>query len=296
MVSRTPEHEPRDEGFQLADECIHGFDDGLCAICFPPKEPEPKPVVAAASRTGRHGNPVGRPTRSTARVAGTARASTIAEAPVDPKTLRIYHVTHVDNLASILGEGALLADGAGAAPAVDVSAPDAREYRRTAPVEGTDAVVADYVPFLLSTDAHVWNAIRTATPDPRLAPGVVERQPADHVILVSSVASAVGARTDTPGTVVVTDADAAAGSVAAASEWPDVLRMLQRLHREEEGSRMLSAEFLVRESLPLERVLLIAVGNDRVRDRVRTALDAVGLRTRVAVYPPWFQPTALVEE
>ena len=44
----------------------------------------------------------------------------------------------------------------------------------------------------------------------------------------------------------------------------------------------------------LERVLLIAVGNDRVRDRVRAALDAVGLRTRVAVYPPWFQPT--VEE
>jgi hypothetical protein len=47
----------------------------------------------------------------------------------------------------------------------------------------------------------------------------------------------------------------------------------------------------VRECLPLEHVLLIAVGNDRVRDRVRAALDAVGLRTRVAVYPPWFQPT-----
>ncbi len=113
---------------------------------------------------------------------------------------------------------------------------------------------------------------------------------------MSSVASAVGARTETAGTVVVTDADAAAGGVAAASDWPGVLRMLQRLHREEEGSRMLSAEFLVRESLPLERVLLIAVGNDRVRDRVRTSLDAVGLRTRVAVYPPWFQPTAPAEE
>ena len=49
------------------------------------------------------------------------------------------------------------------------------------------------------------------------------------------------------------------------------------------------------ENLPLERVLLIAVGNDRVRDRVRAALDAVGLRTRVAVYPPWFQPTAAAE-
>ncbi|MFD4423024.1 DarT ssDNA thymidine ADP-ribosyltransferase family protein [Agromyces sp. NPDC058484] len=288
MVSRAPEREPRDEGFPLADECIHGFDDGLCAICFPPKEPEPRPA-AAASRAARAGG--SRRPAPSPRVAGAAGARTLVDAPIDTKTLRIYHVTHVDNVGSILGEGAILADAAGAKPAVDVSASDAREFRRSASVEGTDAVVADYVPFLLSTDAHVWNAVRTGTPDPRLAVGAVERQPADHVILVSSVAGAVGARTDTVGSVVVTDADAAAGGVDAASAWPDVLRMLQRLHREDEGSRLLSAEFLVRECLPLERVLLIAVGNDRVRDRVRAALDAVGLRTRVAVYPPWFQPT-----
>ena len=64
----------------------------------------------------------------------------------------------------------------------------------------------------------------------------------------------------------------------------------------DDGLGLRSAEFLVREHLPLERVLLIAVGNDRVRDRVRAALDAVGLRTRVAVYPPWFQPTADLPE
>ncbi len=279
----------------MADECIHGFDDGLCAICFPPKEPEPRPVAAAAPRTRSAGGT--RASRPAPRVAGSARVgASLVDTPIDPKTLRIYHVTHVDNLAPILGEGAVLADGAGAAPVVDMSAPDARAFRRDASVDGVDAVVADYVPFLLSTDAHVWNAVRTGTPDPRLAAGAVERQPADHVILVSSVAGAVGARTDTVGTVVVTDADAAAGGVAAASEWPDVLRMLQRLHRQEDGSRLLSAEFLVRECLPLERVLLIAVGNDRVRDRVRAALDAVGLRTRVAVYPPWFQPTAEADE
>ena len=278
----------------MADECIHGFEDGLCAICFPPKEPEAKPIAMAATRSrSAGGTRTGRPAP---RVAGSARAgASLADVPIDPKTLRIYHVTHVDNLAAILGEGAVLADLAGAEPVVDVSAPAAREFRRTAPVDGVDAVVADYVPFLLSTDAHVWNAVRTGTPDPRLAEGAVERQPADHVILVGSVAGAVGARTDTVGAVVVTDADAAAGGVAAASAWPDVLRMLQRLHRDEDGSRLLAAEFLVRECLPLERVLLIAVGNDRVRDRVRTALDAVGLRTRVAVYPPWFQPTAEAE-
>jgi hypothetical protein len=286
VVSCAPEREPHDEGFQLADECIHGFDDGLCAICFPPKEPEPKPVVVA-TRSGRTGTRASRPAP---RVAGASRADTRADAPIDPKTLRIYHVTHVENLASILGEGAILADTAGAKPVVDVSAPHAREFRRAASIDGTDAVVADYVPFLLSTDAHVWNAVRTGTPDPRLAAEAVERQPSDHVLLVSSVAGAVGARIETVGSVAVTDADAASGGTAEAA-WPAVLRMLHRLHREDDGSRLLSAEFLVRECLPLERVLLIAVGNDPVRDRVRAALDAVGLRTRVAVYPPWFQPT-----
>ena len=277
----------------MADECIHGFDDGLCAICFPPKEPETKPRAAAvpASRAGR--GSIARSSRppKTTRVAGAAGARTLVEAPVDPKTVRIYHVTHVENVASILGEGAILADSAGATPTVDISAVDAREFRRSAAVDGTESVVADYVPFLLSTDAHVWNAVRTATPDPRLAPHAVERPASDHVILVSSVAGAVGALTDTPGSVAVSDADAAAGGVAMASDWPGVLRLLQRLHRDDDGARLLTAEFLVRECLPLERVILIAVGNEPVRDRVRGALDAVGLRTRVAVYPPWFQAT-----
>lgn len=287
-----PRHESRDEGFHLADECIHGFDDGLCAICFPPKEPEAKPRAAPAppSRASRGTGPrSARPARPAARVAGAAGARKLIETPVDPKTVRIYHVTHLENVASILGEGAILADSAGARPTVDLSAADARRFRRSASVDGTDAVVADYVPFLLSTDANIWNALRTGTPDPRLAPEAVERQAADHVILVSSVAGAVGARTDTVGSVAVSDADAAAGGTAMASDWSGVLRVLQRLHRDDDGTRLRSAEFLVRECLPLERVLLIAVGNDPVRDRIRTALDAVGLRTRVAVYPPWFQ-------
>jgi hypothetical protein len=29
-----------------------------------------------------------------------------------------------------------------------------------------------------------------------------------------------------------------------------------------------------------------------MRDRVRAALAGAGMRIRVAVYPPWFQPTA----
>lgn len=274
----------------MADECIHGFDDGLCAICFPPPEFEPAPKAAPLPRSGRATGT--RPRRPPARVPGASRPTLLADAPqIDAKALRIYHVTHFDNLAPILDAGALLADAAGAKPVVDVSAPDAREFRRTATIDGTDAVVADYVPFLLTTDAHVWNAVRTATPDPRLAEETTNRAPADFVILVSSVAGALGDAPELPGAIVVTDADAAAGGTLEASAWPETQRALQRLHRDDEGARLHTAELLVRECLPLDNVALIAVANDPVRDRVRSALAAAGLRTRVAVYPPWFQPT-----
>ncbi|WP_133411757.1 DarT ssDNA thymidine ADP-ribosyltransferase family protein [Agromyces badenianii] len=241
---------------------------------------------SARSTTTRSGRPP-------ARVPGASRPAIASDAPrLDLKAMRIYHVTHIDNLPPILDAGALLADAAGAAPVVDLAAPHAREYRRTAAIADTDAVVADYVPFLLTTDAHVWEAVRTATPDPRLHDDAVKRAPSDFVIFVSSLASAQAGDPETPGTIVVSEADAAVAGATVATEWSDVQRLLQRLYREDDGSGLDGAELLVRECLPLDSVALIAVANDPVRDRVRAALAGAGVRARVAVYPPWFQPTA----
>ncbi len=286
----------------MADECIHGFDDGLCAICFPPKAVEPAPNAAPTA-------PVRGSTRSTARTATASSRTATAEAearasrpaaskpaarpllapPVDAGKMRVYHVTHLDNLARILGAGALVPDAAGANPVVDLAAPAVREFRRNREVAGTDATLADYVPFLLTPDALVWDAVRTGTPDPRLTAEAVERAAADHVMLVSSVAAVRGAATAV-GAVAVSDVDAALPGAELASDWAEVERLLRAIGRPDDASRLATAEFLVRGEVPLERVALIAVGNDRVRDRVRAALSAVGVRTRVAVYPPWFLP------
>lgn len=274
------------------DECRHGFEAGMCATCFPPPEPVAKTVTATVRTprmtTSLRGTPTRTSSRPPARVPGTRAAATFT--PVDPKTVRIYHVTHVENLASIFGAGAILADTTGAEPEVDVSAPAAREFRRSAPVEGTDNVVADYVPFLLSTDAHVWEALRTGSPDPRLAASAASRPASDHVLFVTSIEKAVGARTEQVGAVAITGSDVAATGSVVDSSWPDVLRALQRIHSDDDGAQLATGEFLVHDALPLERVLLIAVGNDRVRDRVRAVLDTFDLRTRVAVHPPYFQP------
>ncbi|WP_438855352.1 DarT ssDNA thymidine ADP-ribosyltransferase family protein [Agromyces sp. M3QZ16-3] len=279
----------------MGEECIHGFDEGLCAICSPPPEPVAKPKPSRAARTT-----TGRTTARERTVAGGAApgasarpsrtAGAASAAPVDVGATRIYHVTHVENLGRILGAGALLADAGDppAAPAVDIAAPAARQYRRSASVPGVEAAVAEYVPFLFSTDAHVWDAIRTGTPDPRLAAEAVDRAAADHVILVSSVSAAVGARRETDGEVVVSGTDAAVSGADLAADWAAVSRAIVRLTLADDGEGLRTGELLVRGRVPLERIALIAVSNDRVRDRVRAALNAVGAKTRVAVYPPWF--------
>ncbi|WP_400994049.1 DarT ssDNA thymidine ADP-ribosyltransferase family protein [Agromyces sp. GXQ0307] len=283
----------------MGEECIHGFDEGLCAICSPPPEPAAKPKPARATRpaTGRSAARE-RSAAGGAAAGASARSGrstvTASAAPVDVGGTRIYHVTHVENLGRILGAGALLADAGDppATPAVDLAAPAARRYRRSATVPGSDATVAEYVPFLLSTDAHVWDAIRTGTPDPRLAAEAVDRAAADHVILVSSVAAAAGARRETDGEIVVSATDAAVGGAELAADWPAVSRAIVRLTLADDGEGLRAGELLVHGAVPLERIALIAVSNDRVRDRVRAALHAVGAKTRVAVYPPWFLGSA----
>lgn len=300
----------------MGEECIHGFDEGLCAICSPPAEPDPA-VTAARSRQVRapgtsHAAAAAAEARAatakaSARSAASARAarstgstratrggSGVGEAPVDAAATRLYHVTHIDNLGRILGAGALLADAGDppADPVVDLAAPAARAFRRSATVGESGATVAEYVPFLLSTDAHVWESIRTGAPDPRLTPEAVGRPIADHVILVTSVSAAAGARLKAPGELVVSETDAAVGGAAFADTWSETERTLVRLTLADDGAGLRAAEVLVRGSVPLERIALVAVANDRVRDRVRAALQAVGSKTRVAVYPPWFQAAA----
>jgi hypothetical protein len=132
----------------LGEECIHGFDEGLCAICSPPAEPDPA-VTAARSRQVRapgtshaaaaaaearaatakasaRSAASGRAARSTGSTRAARGGSGVGEAPVDAAATRLYHVTHIDNLGRILGAGALLADAGDppADPVVDLAAPD----------------------------------------------------------------------------------------------------------------------------------------------------------------------------
>ena len=301
----------------MDDECIHGLEGELCALCYPKVIIEPlvpvkktrapklsslrDPLPTAAMPAARAARPV--------RVAGAPRPVRAEKASTDNvDEQRVYHLTHISNLAAILRDGSLLANAAlRTRPAVDISAPATRESRRDAIVAGADRSVAEYVPFFLSPNATVWESIRAEAADPRLALDAHGSEAFDFVMLVSTVKKindglAAASATDAsatddetplvPSLVAVTNGDAAGtltrfGATPATAE-----RMLQTLRAEADGAMLLEAELLVPDAVPMELVTLIGVCNDNVRETVRGILKSSAFKPKVAVYPPWFHTSA----
>jgi hypothetical protein len=262
---------PREDTSQVA-ECIHGLEIPLCDICYPKAAPE-KPRVGRAAAA---------PRATRAAAVKTSRKS------VNAGDQRIYHVTHIRNLESIVSAGALAVD---ATPAVDVSSELTRELRMSAEVSpsasagldgaGRHASVAEYVPFYLAPDAVLWEDLRGgAVDETRWSDAARKATPFDFVFLVSTVA-ALG------DDAVIADGDAAA-TFTRFSTGDGIQRTIEKLHDNEDARR--NAEALAKHSFPFASVQLIGVANDRVRDRVRDLLGAPA--PKVAVYPPWFQPAA----
>jgi len=261
-------------------ECIHGLEAGLCDQCFPKAVPAADVVTAAGQRNAR------------AKAAVTRRAASAANKTVESVgDQRIYHLTHVRNLADMLTTGAILADVSESwttRPAVDISSAETRESRRATAVSGLgSANVSEFVPFFLVPNATIWEDIRSDSPDPRLSSDARGAIAADFVLLVSTLKHAAEHTAD--GEIVVSDGDAAHvltrfGASTEASE-----RMLRRLRSDDNAETIVEAELLVKDRFPFELVTLVGVANDRARDEVRGILKSSEYSPKVAVYPPWFQ-------
>jgi hypothetical protein len=281
--------------FALSDECIHGLADGLCASCFPKAAPEPSTATRVAKPRASRAREAASPTALRSAPVATApsvkavRFSTASGGNVGEQ--RIYHVTHITNLPGILASGALLADASEARDAdavLDITSTGYRETRRSTVVTAAEPErsVAEYVPFFLSPDSLLWDSIRSREADPRLAPTADDWAAFDFVVLVSTV----GKASETAGSVVA-DGDAAGPLTRFGVNAESRERMLRTLRADKDSDAILAAEFLVEESFPFELVTLIGVANDKVRDSVKEILSASGFRPKVAVYPPWFQPS-----
>lgn len=258
-------------------ECIHGFESGLCDICFPRTPPEPVAVVAPSTRPAAKTGST-RPRRATKPVAG--RAPSSAGRPVSAPPFgsrRLYHVTHLRNLESILLDGEVKARASGLEPDVDVAAPLVRELRANADT-GDGRRVTEFVPFSLSPDSDRWAELRDGAEGAQWSEAARETGPADFAVLVV-IGKELGQD------VVVADGDASAPLTGFTLG--DPAKAVQRLLRTD--PELTAAEVLVPGPVPIGSVNLIAVANDPTRVRVRRMFaDIEGAPPRVVVHPPWF--------
>ncbi|MFO7690037.1 MAG: DarT ssDNA thymidine ADP-ribosyltransferase family protein [Cryobacterium sp.] len=233
---------------------------------------------------------------SVPRTTAAARSSSARIAADNVAEQRIYHVTHIRNLAGILAAGALLADTNDALqprPAIDISATNTRDARRSMLVDGDgSASVAGYVPFFLSPNATFWNNLRSGSDDPRLELDALGSAAGDFVIFVSTVGTVLTARAASddplPASVTLADGDAAAARTRFAATPDAADRMLRLLRANPDAEALQNAELLVADTFPLHQITLVGVTNDRVRDAVKAIFQGFAFRPRVVVYPPWF--------
>jgi hypothetical protein len=264
----------------MTEECIHGFQAGLCASCFPKPVPEAPAKARSATRTRVAAAP-----RPSVRSLRTAARHVPTSAPsMSVLDQRIYYVTHVRNLPEIFSRGALLADES---QTVELGTPELRAGRSETPAPGAEGRTLDaFVPFFLSPDARLWQALRDKQAHFGLAPDAANLEAADFVFLITTMRQAISEGND----FVIADGNAEGTFTRFAVTRDDAEHLLRRLRADATGEAILDAEFLVSGEVPLGLVTLIGVANDKVRLAVREIVASSGYAPRISVYPPWFQP------
>jgi hypothetical protein len=198
--------------------------------------------------------------------------------PVEPK---IYHITHVDNLPSIIAGGGLLSDAAMIArggPPQTIGMSDIKQARLTMPVLcHRGDFVGDYVPFtrrsLTAADRDQLFTLKAGLHQVvQWADGAGRR----WAFTLSNARAAY-----TKFRASLDHLDQIDWGAVAATKWSG-----QGVPSEIKEAKQ--AEFLVRESFPWGLVSRIGVKSQQVYQQVREALNAAGHRPKVEIKPDWY--------
>lgn len=218
-----------------------------------------------------------------------------------PRRGLLFHFTHLKNLSTLLERGALLSDSKVCAEGLlshEAGDPEIKQRRRgcavTCPPGG---VVADYVPFYFAARSpmmfKLWKGgVPTFTGDHRdliyLVTAVDEVLKAGLPFAISDRNAAVALADFTNDVAVLGDLNEAQPrsefidwSLMNEKYWNDTAERPDRMER-----RM--AEFLVRDSVPLELVIGIGVRSNDRRSTVEHAFEAAGRSVRVVTKSEWY--------
>lgn len=210
-------------------------------------------------------------------------------APSNWRDRFVYHFTHIDGLAKILGDGELRCDNdvQAAGGCIEVGDQGLKATRRRTPVPcGPGGVVADYVPFYYASKSPM--LLRVAT-------GRVDYKGGEGPLVF--FATTMGTVIDMSLPFVFTDGH----PTAAYSEFFDDVENVSAIDWGLMGQRdwyatdadpdrqtRRQAELLVHRSLPLEAVVTLAARSDSIAERAKEIVTSMGYNLTVATRPDWY--------
>lgn len=208
-----------------------------------------------------------------------------------PDKCWIYHITHIDNLPSIVSAG-LVCDAACAALSSvprSIAYASLKQRRARKQVPGLGGTLADYVPFYFCTRSPMLAAIYSQN----VASYADGQDPI--VYLVSTVQKAI----DGGSVWSFTDGHAIEAmthfyhdvSDLGHIDWPLIMNWSWRnVPNDMDRKRRKQAEFLVRHTVPWDMFSGVAVRNEDVMSRVAAVFASVdpARRRQIAIRPKWY--------
>lgn len=204
----------------------------------------------------------------------------------------IYHITHIDNLESIVDEGCLLSDRemSNRMKSSTVIGFDRIKQRRLNELQVTchpGTYVGDYVPFYFCPRSPMLYVIYKANSELKYGGG--QR---DVIHLVSSVERASELAGDNRW--AFSDGNAGArytrftNELSRFDEFVDASAIVARDWRDPAIKEKKQAEFLYYGSFPLEGVLGIGVLDEKIAQRARALVQQITHQIGVRVKPRWY--------
>ena len=204
---------------------------------------------------------------------------------------RIYHITHVSNVPSIVDSGGICSDSIASEEKlarVSIAHDNIKERRRTWSVNvGPRGTLADYAPFYFAPRSPMLYSIHKGRVD-HYSEG---QKPIVHLVVhVADVVARGYKYVFTDGHAVMdlseqydnlADLPKVDWSIMDSKWWNDTLDLPDR-------KRKRQAEFLIHKMCPWSLVREIGVIDQQVGDLVTLALSGTNNRPSIAVRPAWY--------
>jgi hypothetical protein len=210
-----------------------------------------------------------------------------------PQRPLIYHITHVDNLPSILTDGGLLSDRLmvdRGGPKATIGMGSIKQRRLTLPVKCHPGdYVGDYVPFYFCPRSVMLYVIHMANHlELRYKGG---QRPIVHLVADFHEVTAWADRDGRRWAFSLGNAGAGYAEFRTRREELDQLdweRVCSPDFRSPDVKEAKQCEFLIRDSFPWELVSRIGVRDMQIQERVEEVIAHVSHRPSVRVQPAWY--------